>query len=668
MNVIEIARKMAELGQTDDAIKAYKLVLQDETAVPVEQLEAAVYILRTGGDHRISCTAFRELYNSGHYQEQILQIMTDAFYNPNMKLFKNRYERNCKLLARYAYFFREDFLPFEELSIQFFPYDENGFLTYYPKEKRFGEYVNFDYPAVTQNFFKDLDNPIRAVDVYSQYELQYLNDNVRKSEFVGRENHIYLCYSDWSVFCANLQCLNFRKLLEDKKFVFLIEDQIEQYPIDFKEKYGIDYSQFPIKPINITEVNRLIWHVQFSTHNGGDFFNEIFDGHPNLIIVPSILLSDAEKLTDEMEQTLVQGKNCVTRYPADGNMEKIVALTGMLRKLKRRTKKDLFVAGFMYISDLRTLDQTARIAPAIFFQPHFYNIHYSIGSGPDGSAWAFSPEYENVHRSSLFHGFPYIKTFSPVRRFTTSYAASVRFSYYCCKPQEGRPLHIVGNLMMQRMLNRSYLIDSQIRMYKDCRLVRFEDGKLNPKATFTALAAFLDLPYTESMTYCSMNGEINPMEGEISVRGFDTSNVYRTYDEYANDDERYFLECFLCEAYRYCGYDFQYYDEKPMNMDRAKELIEGFTTLSHYIEETRMASLVWHYRGKTSKSTVDLECAEQKARPQVDKVMAECKESWINCAEMLLQNLRFLNANGQPLRMMPKLELDPALLEQPLYH
>ena len=31
-------------------------------------------------------------------------------------------------------------------------------------------------------------------------------------------------------------------------------------------------------------------------------------------------------------------------------------------------------------------------------------------------------------------------------------------------------------------------------------MVRFEDGKLNPKATFTALAEFLDIPYTESLT------------------------------------------------------------------------------------------------------------------------------------------------------------------------
>ena len=34
----------------------------------------------------------------------------------------------------------------------------------------------------------------------------------------------------------------------------------------------------------------------------------------------------------------------------------------------------------------------------------------------------------------------------------------------------------------------------------------------------------------------------------------------------------------------------------------------------------------------------------------------------------LLNNRYFINKDGQPLHMMPKLELDPELLEQPLYH
>ncbi|MFQ7451717.1 MAG: hypothetical protein ACLRNQ_10040 [Flavonifractor plautii] len=49
-----------------------------------------------------------------------------------------------------------------------------------------------------------------------------------------------------------------------------------QYPIDFQARFGIDYSQYPVKPVSIREVTRLIWHTQLATHNGGDFFNEIF--------------------------------------------------------------------------------------------------------------------------------------------------------------------------------------------------------------------------------------------------------------------------------------------------------------------------------------------------------------------------------------------------------
>ncbi len=669
MRAAEIARKMAALSQKEDAINAYKLVLQSDEAEPAEQLEAAVYILHAGGDHRISCTAFLNLYGKGYFQEEILQTMTDVFYKPNEKIFKKCYERNCKLLSRYPYFFRTDFLPFEELPIRFLPYDEKGFLPFFVNKKQFGQYVSFEHPVVTQNFFKNLDDPICAQNVFSQYELLYLNDNVRKSEFVGRDNHIYLRYSDWGIFCAYLQCLKFKKLLEDKKFVFLMEDEVSQYPINFKERFGIDYSKFPVKPVDITEINRLIWHVQFSTHNGGDFFDQVFDGHPNIISVPSILLSDAENLVGQIEQTLALGKNCLTWTPQDGNTEKLAILIGMLRKLKKRTKKDLFVAGFMYISDLRALDQTSRIAPVIFFQPHFHNIRYSIGRKPDGTAIAFSPEYDNIHHSSLFNGFPYIKTFAPVRRFTTSYAASVRYSYKCCVPQEGKAAHVVGNLLMQRTLNRSYLIDPEQRLYMDSRLVRFEDGKLNPKATFTALAAFLDLPYTNSMAYCSMSSKkADSPEREIIAQGFDTANVYQPYDEFANDNERYFMEYFLREAYEYCGYDFHYYDGRPVDLDRAKELIQGFTTLRHYIEKTYMASYTWYYKGKTKDSAVDDETAQEKARPYVEKIMNECEKNWLECAEMLLQNLKFLNSSGQPLHMMPKLELDPELLEGPIYH
>ncbi len=86
---------------------------------------------------------------------------------------------------------------------------------------------------------------------------------------------------------------------------------------------------------------------------------------------------------------------------------------------------------------------------------------------------------------------------------------------------QGGKMRFSQDIMAQRLLNRSYLIDPWNRLYRDSVLVRFEDGKLNPRATFTALAEFLDLPYTESMTYCSSRKGIDPESLEGNARGFD---------------------------------------------------------------------------------------------------------------------------------------------------
>lgn len=117
-----------------------------------------------------------------------------------------------------------------------------------------------------------------------------------------------------------------------------------------------------------------------------------------------------------------------------------------------------------------------------------------------------SEQYDRIRSSAVFQNFKYIKTFTPIRRPTTSYAATIRFM----EPQIEKEGRIVADDLTARMLNRSFMVDPWDRLYRDSVLVRFEDGKLNPKATFTALAEFLDLPYTQSMTYCSGASGIDP--------------------------------------------------------------------------------------------------------------------------------------------------------------
>ena len=382
MNAIDIARRLSEMGAVSDACQAYALVIHENSGEdPAAEMEAALYLLKFGGNYQMAYTCFQRLYNRGIYQAECLDIMTGAFYEPNVKRLKKRYERNCKQLAKYPYLFRKDFIPFAELPIKFFPFDDKGYLPFYPDQARFGDYVNFKEPVISRNFFKDLENPVLADDVYSQYELEYLVDNVRKSEFIGRENHIYLHYSDWAAFCSYLTCLDMRPLLKERKIVFLIEDEISQYPIDFKAQFGIDYSTYPVKPVGVQEINRLIWHVQFSTGNGGDFFNEVFDSHPNLLVQFSIMYdSIADGVIPEIRRTIVEAKSvqaAVTHYSSWPSH-----ISAELHTMRNPTDKDILVAWFLSKERCTaSLDPNSRIVPAIFYQPHFSNINYSFEPG-----------------------------------------------------------------------------------------------------------------------------------------------------------------------------------------------------------------------------------------------------------------------------------------------
>lgn len=668
LSALTIARRMAELGQREEACRAYTLALSGHLE-PEGELEAALYLLQAGGDYQVAYTTFVDLYRRGFYQEDLLSILTQAFYEPNVKLLKSRYEKNCKALKQYPYLFRRDFLPFEDLPIRFYPFNDKGYLPFYRREGRFGPYIDFNHPVVSRNFFRELDQPILATEVFSLYELSYLHDNVRKSEWVGRDNHIYLHYSDWDIFCAYLQVLNLRPLLEEEKFVFLIGEEISQYPIDFQTRFGIDYSQYPVKPLGITEVHRLIWHTQLATHNGGDFFNEIFDGHPNLIATPSIMMENVLTCVSTIREALWEGKTVTNFHPGDGDQEKVERILEQLYRLPSPTDKDIFVALFLCMADLRPLDPAARIAPAVFFQPHFPNMLFEISTTDKGWAALSSAQYDTIRESPVFRAFPYIKTFTPMRRPTTSTAASVKFMRNGIEEAklEGES-KVMGDAVVHRLLNRSFMIDPQDRLYQDSVLVRFEDGKLNPKATFTALAAFLDLPYTESLTYCSLYGQRDPESLQGNDLGFSPAAIYRTYDEYMGEPERYYLEYFMRDAYEYYGYDFQYYDGAPVDLEKVKELVAHMDVSNRQFEETFQTHM--ESVGLVSLNGERLEgvVAEEGMRQALEAYLEAISEKRITIAETLLRGLRFVNKNGQPLRMMPRLELDPALLEQPLYH
>lgn len=98
---------------------------------------------------------------------------------------------------------------------------------------------------------------------------------------------------------------------------------------------------------------------------------------------------------------------------------------------------------------------------------------------------------------------------------------------------------------------------------------------------------FLDLPYTETMTYCSYLGEHDPLSDVGNARGFSLDAIYLKNAEYANDTERAFIEFCMRDAYKFYGYDFEYWDGQPVDEERLNKWLTSFSIIDALIEQTR---------------------------------------------------------------------------------
>ena len=122
------------------------------------------------------------------------------------------------------------------------------------------------------------------------------------------------------------------------------------------------------------------------------------------------------------------------------------------------------------------------------------------------------------------------------------------------------------------------------------------------------------------------------------------------------------------DAYEYYGYGFKYYDGKPVDEARAMELIDQFTTSNYYIRESWRKNVLADVKVEKGGQPLPDDEQEKSKEAYLEQRMEKIRLRRISMAKSLLRNLHFVNKKGQPLQMMPKLELDPALLEQPLHH
>ena len=347
----------------------------------------------------------------------------------------------------------------------------------------------------------------------------------------------------------------------------------------------------------------------------------------------------------------------------------------MYKYLPNITEKDVLISIFLSANDnFDSYDKKSRIVPALYVQPHFDKIVPEANYDEEKGILELQEGGEKeITKSNMLNNFKYIKSFAPLRRFTTSYGCAMKFELSQTED------HVLKNDMPKIFLVRNYMISKDNRFYKDCRLVRFEDGKLNPEATFTALANFLDIPYTDSMKYCSLYGEKNMKSFATNVIGFDTTSVYKKYEDILDISEKYLIEYAHQNAYKYYGYDFEYYDNKQLDDEQIEMIVDNCNKyITHYLETAKYHlnkyemkiidisedfSVEYYkqisYKDEKEKSEMIDDFSQKYLKLQMDRIK--------HILKMIKPNDKIVNKNGTELKFMPMIEPIKELMVNPKY-
>ena len=436
----------------------------------------------------------------------------------------------------------------------------------------------------TRPFFLNLDNPLLLKDELNTYHLEYVVDNVRRSEDFGGDNHIYLYYSYAEMIYAIMMEYDLSRILEDDKVFFLIgEDNFKSsYPYDFLANEGIDYDSMESKPIRVEEIQRIIIDNPTSYFSGNIFMAGILDAHPNLLTLKGLGGSELGAIYEEvfLGRTITEARKALENTRCEW-------ILGAFRIMFFCRKKDeqeaiywgpkweefwrlfeekcngkapdegTFIRAFYLAYDEAIWGtRNSRIAPAIRVTTHC-NSTYIV---------------RNMQKESIRQTFSYRREIginrNPVIRFaselTTEMSAdnwvlgSVTFPLINWEPYEER-------YFAAKWVRKDELSD-------DVRLIRFEDLKLHSLEALKSLCVFIDIPFDVMMWYTTDNGYRSSYYSPGSKRrvsDFDPKPATDYKKNYMSKHDIYRLELLFEkeleeEGYRCLEYDGKKYSDKEI--------------------------------------------------------------------------------------------------------
>ena len=486
---------------------------------------------------------FVELYGKGYEREGIFNILTEAFYDPNVEELRERYERNRTVLAQYPYIWHN--LPdFDSLKIRLYPLSETE---YYVFDTETQEFKSLYQPMAEKErlyFFGQMEKPLFVEEEFNYHNLNYLNDMVRRSEDFAGDNHIYLFYKSVDALAVLMLACGLASLLIQQKFVFLIgEAERRKYPIDFLSDFSIDYNAMEPQRLRIEEMNRLCYWYKRG-YAGTMFALDVLNRNPYIIAKFGFNLHERsyiqghplfltnilkDLLADTWKKYTPQNIRSAYRHPdIELNWPDCLDFVSWLEETQTAqtefTVPELFRAYFIYSYHKEKPGINPRVAPVILWEPHLN----------------WKEEYDPITL-----GFPYRVVLNSVRD----------------------PIILIG---------RTYESEGSIWMYGDYTLAqnmhpelkkqyyafRFEDLKMYPAETCQALCALLNVPYSAEML--QSDNAYTTEKGEV-VKGFDPAPLYRNVDTVLSPFDQVRLRIYFDPILRHYGYQTFDFSECPMS-------------------------------------------------------------------------------------------------------
>lgn len=493
------------------------------------------------GDFVQGFAELAEGYAEGQNSPSALEDLKRGFWEPNLAEMEENFQKNASFLNEYPFFLSKRLVALRDNRYLLFALTDELFYRFDQHEQAFAP-MEVNSERETRYFFEDLGRPLLIENEFNSFNLRFLKDNVRRSEDFAGDNHIYLCYENKDALSLLLYYVDLTELCKDRKFVFLTEEERGLYPLDFKERFGIDYSGMKPQRLRVEEMQRIcFWYkrgysgtlfgLNLLGHNrhiimryGADLFYESYvKGYPFFQTnLPEQVMKDTARVYT------LQGLKALVHHPefqwGVSDLEDFIQWLEA-SSINSFTLPALFRAYFIYKFYRDSPQMNPRIVPVILWEPHINAV--------------------DIH-DPLILDFPYITLLNSIRDPIKTV---------------GRIYQREGSIFITQTLAIGYSMNPKLR--KHYYGYRLEDAKLYPTETCQALCAALNVPYDPNMLN---DDEVREgINGEPDVVGFDTAPLHRNVDAVLSAFDQCRLQIFFDSLLRHFGYPAFDFDECPMD-------------------------------------------------------------------------------------------------------